>query len=71
MNRKQFATLTERLDQIGQLLALIAAGLNPLTDECPHSNTEDHSVMGDAPGARLWCRDCGRYVTHEGDKACR
>lgn len=61
-------------DTIKQLVALHAQAsamvqqIEALIDvedagECQHENSVDQSTMGMAPGARIYCNDCGQYFS--------
>lgn len=56
-------------DRVVALLEIIAAALNPAAfgaqepeRGCEHRHTEDHGVMGDAPGSKVYCLDCETYI---------
>jgi hypothetical protein len=65
-----FAKLYNRLDAIVELLRRIVELLESVPGEpageperaCGHTRTEDRSCMGDLPGSRIYCLDCGARV---------
>ena len=58
MTPEQFSALIERLDKIVLLLEMqtIIPDDEPA---CAHRRAIDMGVMGDTPGAKMRCQDCG------------
>jgi len=58
MTPEQFKALTDRLDRIIEILS-DQTYLPEGADKCPHAKAVDLGVMGDKPGAKMRCLDCG------------
>jgi len=52
--------ILKRLDQIIALLELQTFGPEP--GECIHEHKTDLSTMGERPGTRVQCNDCGAMI---------
>ena len=53
--------VVERLDRVTALLEYQTFG-PPGPAGCPHANVVDCGRMGDKPGSRLRCKDCGMFL---------
>lgn len=53
--------ILERLDKIVALLEYQTFGPAG-AQQCLHVNTKDIGVMGDTPGTKLKCKDCGTVL---------
>lgn len=62
MRKFQLREITDRLDRIIEILSDQTYGPVDAVLSCPHEHTEDHGVMGDAPGSKIFCNDCQKYV---------
>ena len=58
---KFLAPILQKLDRIIALLEFQTFGPNGPV-QCPHVNRIDRGRMGDRPGHRIQCRDCGAWL---------
>lgn len=63
MRDEKLAAILTRLDRIIQILedqTYVPEDAKPV---CPHAHAIDRGVMGDKPGEKMECRDCGQFFS--------
>ena len=66
MRRAQLTELTKRLDRIIALLEMQTIVPDDALPICEHQNALDLGAMGDMPGQKMYCRDCGQNFSRGG-----